>query len=505
MSIETKAARGVAWNVLTSVFTRVFQLVGTLILTRFIAPDHYGEVSAAVVVVQTAAQLTTFSFGQYLIAYRSPPRVCFQAALLHFLLGILGMGAVIALRDPLSSLVDVPGMVRYVPGLALAQMIDRSRLIPERMLVRDLKFRAVALVNSVGEATFTITALATAKSLGGGAIVAGGIARSVITAIIFIWLAPRREWFVFSKLEMPVVKGLLGYGVWIMLAALSSRAASTWDNLLMAGLFGPSVMGRYNLAYNLAETPLTYVADRISDVLMPSFSKMEPEERKAAVVRAAGIMSIAVAPLGVGLGAVAPTVVRAFFDARWLEMAPMLTILSVMTVFLPAPWSASAYLQAEKKTRLITISNVFHAIVLLSSVYVFGKLGGPLWACIAVGVAAALQAIVTILATGRVTPLSSRAYLVAVARPLLACVPMFLAVSGVRALLDDRAPLGLSLAVQVVVGGVVYIVGLLVVARQGTMELITIARGARGRKGRDSAPPSSQLSVPPPSSTKDSG
>ena len=34
-----------------------------------------------------------------------------------------------------------------------------------------------------------------------------------------------------------------------------SFANSRFDNLMFAGLFGPGVMGRYQLAYNLADVP----------------------------------------------------------------------------------------------------------------------------------------------------------------------------------------------------------------------------------------------------------
>src|SRR5277367_4912895 len=64
VSIETKAARGVAWNMATGVGTRVFGLVGTLALTRFIAPAEFGEVSAAAICVLSATQLTFFAVGQ---------------------------------------------------------------------------------------------------------------------------------------------------------------------------------------------------------------------------------------------------------------------------------------------------------------------------------------------------------------------------------------------------------------------------------------------------------
>ena len=51
----------------------MLQLVGTLILTRFIAPDDYGAVITASIAVMTAGVLTSFAFGQYLIAKQASP------------------------------------------------------------------------------------------------------------------------------------------------------------------------------------------------------------------------------------------------------------------------------------------------------------------------------------------------------------------------------------------------------------------------------------------------
>ena len=105
-----------------------------------------------------------------------------------------------------------------------------------------------------------------------------------------------------------------------MIAAVADRAATRWDNLIMSKLFGAGVMGRYNLAYSLAEMPVNNIAEQIGEVLMPSFSRMEEDQRRRAVVRAPLLMGVIVSPLGVGLGAVSKTVVATFFDERWRGM-----------------------------------------------------------------------------------------------------------------------------------------------------------------------------------------
>jgi PST family polysaccharide transporter len=461
----------------TGVGTRVVGLIGTLVLTRFIAPAEYGEVSAAAICVLSASQVVFFAFGQYIIANKSPGDVAYQATVIHFGLGILAMAVVFVLRGPLGVMLDAPEMGRFILGYAVAVLIERARLVPAAVLVRDLRFRAVAIINSIGELTFTGTALALASRWGGYAIMAGALARAAITFILYAAKAPRAEWLTPSPLQKTVARRLFGYGAPIMLSTVADRAASTWDNLIILRLFGSQVMGAYALSYSLAETPLIYVAERMGDVLMPAFSKMEPVERPAAVVRAAGLMALVVAPLGVGLGAVAPTIVRVFFDARWAGMASILTMLSVMTVFQPVSWSAIAYLQAEKLTRPIMVMSIARAVLLLALVALLGWLGGPVWACAGVGAGYAAHSVLTVVVTARFTPLPVRAYFVSVLRPLLACIPMFFAVASLRMSLAERdVPGSVSLAAQVICGAVVYLGAVLVLAGANVRELIRLVR-----------------------------
>jgi lipopolysaccharide exporter len=486
VSIARQAAHGVAWNMALGVSSRVLQLVGTLILTRFIAPDDYGSVLTASITVITIGAFTSFSFGQYLIAKRATPEVAMQAMVVYVGIGVIAQSGLYLLRDPLGALFDAPDMGKYVLGFAVAQLLDRVRYVPERLLMRALRFRALATINGLGEIAYTIAAVATAHAWGAYAIMFGALARAAVTAILFVYAAPRAEWLVRLRLRAADVRDLFAYGIPLMIAIVTDRAATRWDNLIMSKLFNPGVMGRYNLAYSLAEMPIINVAEHIGEVLMPSFSRMEPDQRPRAAVRAAGLMGLVVSPLGVGLGAIAPTVVATFFDARWAMMAPMLTILSIMTVFRPMIWSVLSFAQAAQNTRIVMISSFVRAAVVLSMVAVGGALGGPNWACVGAGIGYVLHAALTILIGGHTVGLPAAAYVRAVARPLLPCIPMYVAVVALQhGLATAGAPRVVSLAAQVMVGAIIYIASAFALCRPGVDELLRIGRDAiRSRRAR---------------------
>lgn len=483
MSVAKQAARGVAWNMLLGVSSRMLQLVGTLILTRFIAPDEYGAVLTASIAVMTAGVLTSFAFGQHLIAKKASPEVAFQALVVHFGLGVVAMAIVYSLRNPLGEWLETPTMGDYVLGYAVGHLLDRARYVPERLIMRALRFRTIAAINATGELAFTAASLMMASRWGANAVVFGVLVRAVIQFALYFRLAPREEWLARTRLRWNDVRDLFAYGLPIMIGAVADRAATRWDNLIMSKLFDPGVMGRYNLSYSLAEMPVNNIAEQIGEVLMPSFSRMEDAQRRRAVVRAPMLMGVIVSPLGVGLGAVSSTVVATFFNERWQGMGPMLAILSVMTVFRPMTWSAIAYLQAVQKTRLVMVSAFLRAIAVLSLVASFGYVGGPLWACVGAGIGYAVHSVLTIIAAGRTTGFPVGEYLIGVARPLLPCIPMFFAVVGL-AELDLAIPRAVLLGLQIVTGAVVYVISAFILVRPAVYELIRLGREAIGRRAK---------------------
>jgi lipopolysaccharide exporter len=483
MSIAQQAAQGVAWNIVFGVGSRVLQLLGTLVLTRFIAPDAYGAVLAASIAVQTAGIATSFAFGQYLIAQRPDAKVAFQAAIVHVLLGIATMSVVVGLRSPLAAWLQIPALAAFLPGFALAHMLDRLRYVPERLLTRELRFPVVAVINGTAELLFTAVALLLVKQVGATAIMLATIARSGFCTCLFAWMAPREQWLVPSRLTRPAVRSLLGYGTPIMLSSISDHAATRLDNIVMSKLFGPGVMALYNLAYSLAEMPVNSVAGNIAEVLMPSYSKMAAAQRDPAVVKSAALMTLVVAPLGVGLGAVAPTLVAAFFDARWVAMAPMLMILSVMTIFRPMSWPVTAYLQAAAKTRLVMYASVSRALFIIASVGICGLLGGPLWAAAGACIGYAFHTAFTITAAGLAMGMPIRAYLAAVARPFVLCVPMFFGTIALGSMLKSAGlPNFAILSAQIIGGAVIYVSAAFIFARPITMTLLKLVASAAGRR-----------------------
>lgn len=465
--------------------SRAIGLVGTLLVTRFVAPAEYGEVMVAAVLVMTANQLSTLGIGQYIIVRPDAPRsVAFHATAFHVGLGLLAALVVLGVGHRFGPVLGAPGMSRYVPGLVLSGFLDRIAYVPERVLVRDLSFGAVGGARTAGDLAHSVASVAlAAMGWGGAAIVMGNVARSVVRTGFFVLAAKLRDWLEPCRISLRTVRELLTFGIPMSLGTLCAFASRRFDNLLVSRFFGPGPAGMYNLAYNLADVPAIQIGEQIGDVLVPSFSRMDPARRPDALVRSMSLLALVVFPLAVGLGAVAPTLIAVIFDARWRPVAPMLLLLSALSVARPVGWIVGSYLQALQKPRLLLWLEAFKVLVLVGLIVTLGRMG-PLWTCGAVGVAFGAHALASLWVVRRVDGVPIRRLLGGLTPVLVACVPMGVAVLVARHVVG-RFAMGhpaASLGVELLAGAVTYAIAARIFARDACVELVARVRDALGAR-----------------------
>jgi PST family polysaccharide transporter len=486
--LATKAVRGAAWTIAAGLGSRVLGLFATLLLTYYLDPRVIGEVAGASVLVLSANQLSTFGVGQYVIAKPAAGRdVIFHATFIHLVTGVVAIVGVLSLGSFFSDALRSPTLARYMPGFVVSVLVDRVSFMPERLLARDMNFRALGLGRTLGEITYGSIALVLAVTgFGGMAIVLANIARSALRLTYFLANTERARWCTPSRLSKPIVRDMLRFGMPLWVGGVADFASRRWDNLLVSMLFGPAVMGEYNMAYNLAEIPGNQIGEQIGDVMLPTFASIDLERKKRAVTRALGITALVVFPVAVGLGAVAPTLVATLLPKKWEGVAPMLAVLSVMSVVRPYGWTLSNYLQSRDKTRPTLWLEVGKVALLIGFIYALGFIG-PIWACAGVGLAFAIYGVASMMVVRALDGITLRAFLVESARPLAACVPLVCAVLAARwTCMRAGLPIGGAMLVcEIIAGAIAYAAGARVVARDMVDDVVRLLGSAMRRGPRD--------------------
>jgi lipopolysaccharide exporter len=480
MSLAQHATRGVVWTIGVALTSRLLGLVGTLVLTRFLAPEVMGEVVTATVVAFVANWATQLGTNQYVLVRGEQEReALFHATVLNIGLAAVSLLLVTLAASGLAPLVNAPSLAAYLPGMALSMLIRRIGSVPDKLLLLRMRFRTAAAAAAVGEIAFTASsiALVMATDLGGMAIVIANILQASATAAIEIYACGIASWLTPHRLRWARMKEIVSFGLPLGIEAFLYESARYGDKLVYTRMFGAARTGEYNLAYSLADLPASYVGEQVSNVLLPTLLRVDVDRRKGVLARAIGMLALITFPMAAGLSLVAHTLVDVLLPEQWHGVAPFLAVLAVISVFRPVNGLISQYLISVERNRVLLSVEVVRVVVLFAGLVLLGLIG-PVTAAFAVGLASFVHTcalVRSIHGDGRFI----RDLLAVLRAPVLSCCVMAIVVLAARSAFGpvDGVREGVLLGVEVLTGALAYMGAMLLFGRAATFEALTLAKG----------------------------
>jgi len=331
-ALDRSLVRGVSWTAGVKGATLVLSWVSTVIVARILSPADYGLVAMATVYIGLTTMITDFGIGSAIIALREcSDDVASQLHVLSALIGIAGFGVSCAAAVPLSRFFKTPALVAVLIALASALVFDALRTVPVAMLGRQLRFKAMALLEAlkvVVAIAFTLTLAAIGR--GYWALVLGNVIASIVLTIIVLIVLPQR----FMMPQFGRLKSVLRFSSNFLMGQLAWYGYSNADFIVAGRVLGPLPLGEYTLAWTLTTAP----ADKIMAVfgrVMPTM--LAAAQRDAQALRRYFLLftealALLIVPAATGLALVAPDFVPLVFGAKWTATVIPLQLLCFYSV-----------------------------------------------------------------------------------------------------------------------------------------------------------------------------
>ena len=479
MNIGHQAAAGAMWTIGLGLASRVVGLVGTVIITHYLSPAIMGEVAAATVLAFTANWMTAWGFNQYVIVRGADgPEAVFHATVLHLALGFTALLIVLLAGSSASGFLNAPNLGLYLPGMVLAVAIRRLTSIPDKLLMKQMRFRTVAMAVSTGEVVYVSIAvlLVVNTELGGLAIVAANVVQAIVVSTIEISAQGLRTWLTPVPWSWKRAREILRFGTPLGLESLLSEASRHWDKLAFSRLFGPQATGMYSLAYNLADLPASYVGEHVAAVLFPTMVRSETSSRPRMFCRAFGLLLLITLPIATGLAAVAHSLVELLLPVEWQPVAGFLVVLAAAGVFRPINSIAASLLMASERNSLLFAAEFCKVTALLVGMWALSPFG-QIASAASVALAMGLQAALLVFMLGR-SGFPVRELLLQARGPVSAATALIAAVIAMRFALGrgPATPAAAQLAAEILAGAAAYCLGAWFFARQTVNELILMIK-----------------------------
>jgi lipopolysaccharide exporter len=470
--LRQQTAAGVRSTGAAATIHTVVQLIQLWVLSRLLLPEDFGLVGMTMVIVGFAQSFSDAGITNAVVQRQNLSRD--QLSSLYWLNQLTGIGVCLIV------LASTPLIVWFFREPRLTGLVALSAvglvIVPlgqqfQALLQKDLRFGAIARVEVVASLAGATTAVLTAvQGAGAFALVWGYLAFTGTQAVLFLVIG-LREWRLNLRFRLEDVREVVGFGAYQMGERTLNFFTARVDHLLIGRLLGAEPLGYYTLAFQLAMHPAMLMNTVVTRVAFPVFARVQHD---AARLRSAYPLLVRTlnsvnAPAMIGLAAVAPVLIPAFFGSEWLPSVPLLQALALLALNRSIGNPMGSLILSRGRVDLAFRWNfglfVITPFAVFVGIHLWGALGAVL-GLLSIQVGSWIPSYRIL-----VRPIAGpcgRAYLAALLIPLALALVMGIAVAGV-ALLGVSGPSGVAILVGT--GILCYVLLLRFIDRQFFFEL----------------------------------
>ena len=435
--------------------TRALGLASTVILARLLAPEDFGVVAMAMVVVGFLEVFTHTGVDLALIRDHHATRDHYDSAWTLEILQAAGLALALWLAAPLAAdYFNDPRVPDVMQVLSLRAFIGGFENIGVVAFRRDLAFERefwFGVAKKMSTVAVTIGAAIVFRSY--WALVTGLVGGRLLDVAISFAMHPYRPRLTLAKLG-----DIWRFSRWLLLGRIANLLNRKLDEFTVGGQSGTVAMGNYFIASDIATAPSEEVVLPMTRGIFPVYSRLQgdPQRLTESFITVLGSTAYLCAALGFGVSAVAPELVPVVLGPQWLAAIPLMQWLGICGVVLGLALTLDPLLLATGRASLTARFKWLQLVVLAPALVFAGKAAGALGIAMAKTLVMAMMLPLFLFWTARAESIALRRIVGAIAPALLAGASMYLAVRGIGAALDGMT-VWLRLLLEVASGAAVYV------------------------------------------------
>lgn len=334
VNLGRQTAAGFAWLMFQTVGVKCVTVLGQIALAWLLIPEDFGLVALAYSVTTFIVILQASGVLEILIQRQKEfARLASAAFWLSLLIGTTVSLLMVSAAPLAARIYGEPTLTGLLLVLAVGTFLSNLENVPLAKLQIEMRFRPISLLGIFQGAGQTILSV--------GFAVAGFGAYSFVlplpiiglVKLVILWSLARPP--VRLRLELRQWPSLLSASGLLIAAAFCFGLYTQAANVALGLLHSAAVVGLFHFAYHLSLQVQTLLALNLSQVLLPSFSRLQddPKRQTKAFLRATKVLMILAAPASLLVAAIADPAVRLVFHERWQGAIPVLQLLSIGAAF----------------------------------------------------------------------------------------------------------------------------------------------------------------------------
>jgi O-antigen/teichoic acid export membrane protein len=321
---------GLAWNAAGRWLSQVFRWIATVLTAWFLTPADFGIVGITMLIVGLLQYLAEFGFGAAIVQDRSLESSIVRQIGGAAVLIALGLGLVMILTAPIAAwFYDQPVLSLMLPIMSIRLLIDAFAVVPRSVMVRDLEFRKLSVLEAVESIIMAATTVLAAWLMRSPwAFILGNLVSGLVFVVAVTIVAgtgpaiPR---------AFSAIRSQVAFGSHVAVSRIAWYAYTNADFAIVGRVMDATVLGLYTFAWSIASLPAEKLAGMVIGVapsIMSAARSATADVRRYYLLLVRGVALITF-PVAVGLALVSRDLVLVVFGMQWAGAVLPLQLLAL--------------------------------------------------------------------------------------------------------------------------------------------------------------------------------
>lgn len=380
---------GLIWSFGERITAQLVSAIVGIILARLLMPEDYGVISIVFIFITICDVLVTSGFGTALVQKQEASEKDFNTAFTMSLFMSVALYILLFFAAPLiACYYEREILDPVIKVLGIRVIITSVNNIQHAKIRREMAFRKFFFATLIGTVISCLVGVVMAYSgFGVWALVAQYLTNSTIDTVALFIADDWRPKVCYYK---DSAARIFSFGGRVLATDMTYTILGSISSFFVGKFFGASELAYYNEGGKYPSLIISNIDSSIQEVMLPAYSRVQNEKDKLKEIlkKSVKLGIYVVAPLMLGLLAIADVFVDTVLTEKWEEMVPFIWIWCL--IFLTRPFESSCHQailglgRSDITFKIILTINIIQFSLTMLAIFV---LKNVLWVAIGVLVA----------------------------------------------------------------------------------------------------------------------
>jgi len=381
-SIKSLTSKGIIWSAIEKFSVQGITFIIQLVLARLLAPSEYGIIAMLVIFIQISQILIDGGFANALIQKKQCTNEDYSTVFFFNVLIAVAAYLILFFCSPIiAQFYNITQLNLVLRILAIVIIINSLSIVQRTKLVKNVDFKSQAFVSFTSSILSGIIGIILAyNGYGVWALVWQQISNSFFCFFFYSLIVRWIPDLVYSRKSF---RELFSFGSKLLISSLINTTYRNIYTIVIGKKFSSDDLGLYSRAEQFALFPSYNIANIISRVMYPVFSKIQDDnvQLKSVYRKTIQYSSFIIFPLMFGLISISEPFILYFLTEKWSGAIILLQILCLDWMFDHISALNLNLLYVKKRSDLalkLEIIKKTYAIIILFCTLPFGLI----WMCL---------------------------------------------------------------------------------------------------------------------------